>query len=282
MSQKIDGKLLAASIKEKLRAEIEEMEFKPTLAVIMVGNNAASQTYVRNKTKACAEVGIESRQYNLEENTSTEALVNLIDMLNNDDYVDGILVQLPLPPHIDSELVINKIALDKDVDGFRQSSHYVQCTPLGVIELIGSLRQKVARKTALIIGRSDNVGKPIAKMLLDLNCTTIVAHSRTPKEVLARMFNMADIVVSAVGKPHIISEADGVEQNNSRIIIDVGINRDENNKLCGDFSEEFKQKYSGYYTPVPGGVGPMTVAMLMFNTVTAAKNNIQKIKEERL
>lgn len=276
MSQKIDGKVLAAKIKEKLRNEIEEMDFKPTLAVIMVGNNAASQTYVRNKTKACAEVGIESRQYNLEENTTTEELVNLIEKLNNDGYVDGILVQLPLPPHIDTELVIDKIALDKDVDGFRQSSHYVQCTPLGVIELIGSLRQKIARKTALIIGRSDNVGKPIAKMLLDLNCTTVVVHSRTPKEVLVRMFNMADIVVSAVGKPQIIDEADGVEPNNSRIIIDVGINRDENNKLCGDFSEEFKQKYSGYYTPVPGGVGPMTVAMLMSNTVTAAKNNIQK------
>lgn len=267
MSQKIDGNLLAANIKSNLKQKLLNANITPTLAVIMVGDNQASQTYVRNKTKACAEIGINSIQYNLVEDTSAPELIHLIEELNNNKSISGILVQLPLPSHIDANRIIKAISPEKDVDGFRNDSSFVQCTPLGVIELIKSTKQNVAGKTALVIGRSDNVGKPIAKMLLDLDCTVMTAHSRTPKEVLTHMFNMADIVVSAVGKPQIINEEDGVEPNNSRIIIDVGINRDENNKLCGDFSEEFKQQYSGYYTPVPGGVGPMTVTMLLSNVI---------------
>ena len=269
MSKIIDGKALAAQFRTNIKKEIENSNYTPTLAVVMVGNNAASQVYVRNKTRACAEVGINSVQYNLVENVSNNILLDLIYELNNDKMIDGILVQLPLPSHINEKRVIEAIAAKKDVDGFKENSPYIQCTPLGVMELIKSVGQSIAGKTALVIGRSENVGKPIARMLLEENCSVMTAHSKTPKDVLVQMFNMADIIVSAVGRQDIISVDDDVEPRENRIIIDVGINRDNNGNLCGDFSEEFKDKYSDFYTPVPGGVGPMTVAMLLNNVACA-------------
>ena len=269
MSKIIDGKALAAQFRTNIKKEIENSNYTPTLAVVMVGNNAASQVYVRNKTRACAEVGINSVQYNLVENVSNNILLDLIYELNNDKMIDGILVQLPLPSHINEKRVIEAIAAKKDVDGFKENSPYIQCTPLGVMELIKSVGQSIAGKTALVIGRSENVGKPIARMLLEENCSVMTAHSKTPKDVLVQMFNIADIVVSAVGRQDIISVDDDVEPRENRIIIDVGINRDNNGNLCGDFSEEFKDKYSDFYTPVPGGVGPMTVAMLLNNVACA-------------
>lgn len=267
MSKIIDGKALAAQFRANIKKELENSNYTPTLAVVMVGNNAASQVYVRNKTKACAEVGINSVQYNLVEDVSNNFLLDLIYELNNDKMIDGILVQLPLPSQINEKRVIDAIAAKKDVDGFKKNSPYTQCTPLGVMELIKSVGQNIAGKTALVIGRSENVGKPIARMLLEENCSVMTAHSKTPKEVLAQMFNMADIVVSAVGRQDIISIDDNIEPRENRIIIDVGINRKEDGSLCGDFSEEFKDKYADFYTPVPGGVGPMTVAMLLNNVV---------------
>lgn len=266
MSKIIDGKALAAQFRIRIKETIEKDNYTPTLAVVMVGNNAASQVYVHNKTKACAEVGINSVQYNLVEDVSNNVLLDLIYELNNNKMIDGILVQLPLPSHINEKRIIEAIAAKKDVDGFKENSPYTQCTPLGVMELIKSVGQSIAGKTALVIGRSENVGKPIARMLLEENCSVMTAHSKTPKDVLVQMFNMADIVVSAVGRQDIIS-VDDVEPRENRIIIDVGINRDNNGNLCGDFSEEFKDKYSDFYTPVPGGVGPMTVAMLLNNVV---------------
>lgn len=287
MSNIIDGKLVASKIKEQIKAEIKEMNAVPTLAVILVGDDAASQVYVRNKHKACGEVGINSVQITLPKETTEEELLQKIQELNADTSVHGILVQLPLPKHINKDNIINTINPLKDVDGFTKGSKFVPCTPAGAIVLLESIpNYKLAGKTALVIGRSDIVGKPVAKLLLDKNCTVIQAHSRTPKDVLCRMFSFADIVISAVGKVNVLDEFDEYQHfkdnrhdfygdfsnNRDRIIIDVGINKDENGKLCGDFSEKFKERLSEYYTPVPGGVGPMTIAMLLKNTIEAAKN----------
>ena len=286
MNKIINGKLVASNIKQQLKEEIEKMDIIPRLAVILVGDDAASQVYVRNKTKACAEVGINSLQITLPSDTTEEELLWQVSQLNNDDTVHGILVQLPLPKHINKDKVIDTIASCKDVDGFTINSKFIPCTPAGVIEILDSVPDySLSGKTALVIGRSDIVGKPVAKLLLDRNCTVIQTHSKTPKETLHRMFSCADIVVSAAGKTNIISEEDAYQyfkdnrhdfygdfkNKRSRVIVDVGINRDQNGKLCGDFSEEFKSEYSQYYTPVPGGVGPMTIAMLLKNTVEAAK-----------
>lgn len=284
MSNIIDGKLIANQIKQQIKDEVAKMEYAPTLAVILVGDNSASQVYVRNKHKACDEVGINSLQITLPKETSEEELIAKIAELNANDDVNGILVQLPLPRHINTEKIIEAIDPRKDVDGFTKNSTFIPCTPKGVIELLDSIPYyELQGKTALVIGRSDIVGKPVAKLLLDRNCTIIQAHSKTPKDVLCRLFSFADIVVSAAGKCDVISEEDAEQywkdhrhdfygdfkNNRDRIIIDVGINRDENGKLCGDFSEKFKQRYSEYHTPVPGGVGPMTIAMLLKNTVEA-------------
>lgn len=287
MSNIIDGKLIAYQIKQQIKNEVANMKYIPTLAVILVGDNLASQVYVRNKHKACDEVGINSLQITLPKETSEEELIAKIAELNANNYVHGILVQLPLPNHINTEKIINAIDPSKDVDGFTKNSTFIPCTPKGVIELLNSIPScELKGKTALVIGRSDIVGKPVAKLLLDRNCTVLQAHSKTPKDVLCRTFSFADIVVSAAGKCNVISAEDAEQywkdnrhdfygdfkNNQDRIIIDVGINRDENGKLCGDFSEKFKQQYSEYYTPVPGGVGPMTIAMLLKNTVEATKN----------
>ena len=286
MSKIINGKIIAGAIKRQLKEEISQMDVKPTLSVILVGDDAASQVYVRNKHKACDEVGIRSIQINLSKDVTEDVLISKINELNADNSVHGILVQLPIPKHIDVKKVISAIDPRKDVDGFTQNSSFTPCTPAGVLDLLDGIPDyDIARKTALVIGRSDIVGKPVAKLLLDRNCTVIQAHSKTPKDVLCKMFSFADIVVSAVGRTDIISKYDAEDyfkdnrhdfygnfsNKRDRIIIDVGINRDENGKLCGDFSETFKEKYSSFYTPVPGGVGPMTIAMLLKNTVLAAK-----------
>ena len=286
MSKIINGKIIAGAIKRQLKEEISQMDVKPTLQVIVVGDDAASQVYVRNKHKACDEVGIRSIQINLSKDVTEDVLISKINELNADNSVHGILVQLPIPKHIDVKKVISAIDPRKDVDGFTQNSSFTPCTPAGVLDLLDGIPDyDIARKTALVIGRSDIVGKPVAKLLLDRNCTIIQAHSKTPKDVLCKMFSFADIVVSAVGRTDIISKYDAEDyfkdnrhdfygnfsNKRDRIIIDVGINRDENGKLCGDFSESFKEKYSSFYTPVPGGVGPMTIAMLLKNTVLAAK-----------
>ena len=286
MSKIINGKIIAGAIKRQLKEEISQMDVKPTLSVILVGDDAASQVYVRNKHKACDEVGIRSIQINLSKDVTEDVLISKINELNADNSVHGILVQLPIPKHIDVKKVISAIDPRKDVDGFTQNSLFTPCTPAGVLDLLDGIPDyDIARKTALVIGRSDIVGKPVAKLLLDRNCTVIQAHSKTPKDVLCKMFSFADIVVSAVGRTDIISKYDAEDyfkdnrhdfygnfsNKRDRIIIDVGINRDENGKLCGDFSESFKEKYSSFYTPVPGGVGPMTIAMLLKNTVLAAK-----------
>ena len=286
MSKIINGKIIAGAIKRQLKEEISQMDVKPTLSVILVGDDAASQVYVRNKHKACDEVGIRSIQINLSKDVTEDVLISKINELNADNSVHGILVQLPVPKHIDVKKVISAIDPRKDVDGFTQNSLFTPCTPAGVLDLLDGIPDyDIARKTALVIGRSDIVGKPVAKLLLDRNCTVIQTHSKTPKDVLCKMFSFADIVVSAVGRTDIISKYDAEDyfkdnrhdfygnflNKRDRIIIDVGINRDENGKLCGDFSETFKEKYSSFYTPVPGGVGPMTIAMLLKNTVLAAK-----------
>ena len=286
MSKIINGKIIAGAIKRQLKEEISQMDVKPTLSVILVGDDAASQVYVRNKHKACDEVGIRSIQINLLKDVTEDVLISKINELTADNSVHGILVQLPIPKHIDVKKVISAIDPRKDVDGFTQNSSFTPCTPAGVLDLLDGIPDyDIARKTVLVIGRSDIVGKPVAKLLLDRNCTVIQAHSKTPKDVLCKMFSFADIVVSAVGKTDIISKYDAEDyfkdnrhdfygnfsNKRDRIIIDVGINRDENGKLCGDFSESFKEKYSSFYTPVPGGVGPMTIAMLLKNTVLAAK-----------
>ena len=280
MNNIIDGKLVASNIKQRLKEEISKMDIVPKLAVILVGDDAASQVYVRNKHKACQEVGINSLQIVLPSDTSEEELICKISQLNADDSVHGILVQLPLPKHINKDRVIDAIDPRKDVDGFTKNSKFIPCTPAGIIELLDSVPDySLEGKTALVIGRSDIVGKPVAKLLLDRNCTVIQAHSRTSYSDLLKLFGISDIVVSAVGKRFVLDKQDANcyrERYNkcfcSHIIIDVGINRDEEGKLCGDFSEAFKDTYSRYYTPVPGGVGPMTIAMLLKNTVEAAKN----------
>lgn len=286
MSSIINGKIIAGAIKRQVKEEISQMDVQPTLAVILVGDDTASQVYVRNKHKACDEVGIHSIQINLSEDVSEDVLIAQIQKLNADKSIHGILVQLPLPKHIDVKKVISAIDLCKDVDGFTQNSSFIPCTPAGVLDLLDGIPDyDLAGKTALVIGRSDIVGKPVAKLLLDRNCTVMQAHSKTSKDILCRMFSFADIVVSAVGRRDIISEYDAEQyfkdnrhdfygdflNKRDRIIIDVGINRDENGKLCGDFSEAFKGLYSACYTPVPGGVGPMTIAMLLQNTVLATK-----------
>lgn len=288
MGKIINGKIIAGAIKRQLKEEVSQLDNKPTLAVILVGDDVASQVYVRNKKRACEEVGIISKEFIMPANCGQYNLLTAIRGLNNCPDIHGILVQLPLPSGYDynEKEIIEAIDPRKDVDGFTKNSLFVPCTPAGVLCLLDDIPDyDLAGKTALVIGRSDIVGKPVAKLLLDRNCTVMQANRRTTKDILCRMFSFADIVVSAAGRRDIISEDDAEQyfkdnrhdfygdflNKRDRIIIDVGINRDENSKLCGDFSEEFKKKYSNFYTPVPGGVGPMTIAMLLKNTILAAK-----------
>lgn len=279
----IDGKAVSLSVKNQVKQECEELKLKgvtPGLAVIIVGDDPASQVYVRNKERACEECGFHSVKYALDVNTTQEVLNALIDELNNDISINGILCQLPLPSHLDDKEVINRIDPIKDVDAFHPVNvgaimigdyNYLPCTPAGVMELIHSTGVDVKGKKAVVLGRSNIVGKPMAMLLLHENATVEITHSKTVD--LAKETKEADILVAAVGIAKFV-KADMVKQG--AVVIDVGMNRDENGKLCGDVDfDDVKDKCS-FITPVPGGVGPMTIAMLMKNTLTAAKlqNNI--------
>jgi methylenetetrahydrofolate dehydrogenase (NADP+)/methenyltetrahydrofolate cyclohydrolase len=274
MPQIIDGKKISAEIKDEVKAKVEELKaqgIQVCLAVIQVGNDPASSVYVGNKKKACAYVGIESLSYELPEDTTQEELLRLISELNGRQDVNGILVQLPLPKHIDEDAVIRAIDAGKDVDGFHPQSvgalcigqpGFVSCTPAGIIQLLKRSGIEIEGKECVVIGRSNIVGKPMSLLLLRENGTVTIAHSRTSnlKEVAKR----ADILVVAVGKPKMITR-DYVKEG--AVVIDVGIHRNENNKLCGDVDYDDVAPICSAITPVPGGVGPMTIAMLMHNCV---------------
>ena len=276
MTQIIDGKKISTELKEELKekvAKYKEEGIEITLAVIQVGNDKASSVYVGNKKKACEFIGINSLSYELAEETTEEELLDLIKELNGRDDVNGILVQLPLPKHIDEDKVIETIDAKKDVDGFHPMSvgalsigkkGFISCTPYGIIELLKRSDIEISGKECVIIGRSNIVGKPMSMLMLRENATVTVAHSRTKnlKEVAKR----ADILIVAIGKPQFIN-SEYVKEG--AVVIDVGIHRDENNKLCGDVDYEDVFPHASAITPVPGGVGPMTIAMLMKNCVNA-------------
>ena len=275
MGQIIDGKALSAAIKDEVRTEVPALERqygrKPCLCVIIVGENPASQVYVRNKVKAAEYVGIDSQKIELPVETSEEALLSRIAALNADPLVDGILVQLPLPRHIDEEKVIDAIAREKDVDGFHPGNVaglwlgkdcIVPCTPAGILRLIDSTGVSLSGKQAVVVGRSNIVGKPVAKLLLDRNATVTVAHSRTAD--LGAVTRQADVLVVAVGRAGLIT---GDMVKPGAVVIDVGMNRNAEGKLCGDVDFASCEPVAGWITPVPGGVGPMTIAMLMVNTL---------------
>lgn len=283
MSQIIDGKLVSKQVKQRVAEETAQLKSKGIttgLAVIIVGEDPASQVYVRNKEKACEEVGFFSEKFALPESTTQEELNSLIMELNEREDINGILCQLPLPKHLNDKEVINLIDPIKDVDAFHPVNvgaimigdyHFLPCTPAGVMELIHSTGVEVSGKKAVVIGRSNIVGKPMAMLLLHENATVEIAHSKTCN--LAEVCASADILVAAVGRAKFVTP-DMVKDG--AVVIDVGMNRDENGKLCGDVDYEAVKDKCSYITPVPGGVGPMTIAMLMQNTLTAAKlqNNI--------
>ena len=274
----IDGKKISQDIKDELKAEVEDLKKKgiePGLAVILVGNNPASKVYVSNKKKACEYIGIRSFSYELPEETSEEELLKLIKDLNQTKEVHGILVQLPLPKHIDENKILLSIDPSKDVDCFHpynvgmisigELNGFLPCTPAGIIELIKRSQIEIEGKKCVVVGRSNIVGKPVANLLLRNNGTVTICHSRTKN--LKEICKEADILVAAIGKANFIT-ADMVKDG--AIVIDVGINRLENGKLCGDIDFENCKDKAMAITPVPGGVGPMTIAMLMKNCVKAA------------
>jgi len=278
MAKIIDGKAISAQIKDELKEKVAEMKAQGTevsLAVIQVGADPASSVYVRNKKKACEYIGIRSLAYELPEETTEKELLDIIDELNGRRDVNGILVQLPLPGHISEEKILNRIDPMKDVDGFHPQNvgalcigrpGFVSCTPAGVIQLLKRSGISIEGRECVVIGRSNIVGKPMAMLLLRENGTVTVTHSRTKnlKEVTKR----ADILVVAIGKPRMIT-ADYVKEG--AVVIDVGIHRNEDNKLCGDVDFESVEPVCSAITPVPGGVGPMTIAMLMNNCVESLK-----------
>ena len=282
MAEIIDGKLVSAATREKLKNEVKIFSDKfgvaPGLAVILVGNDPASAVYVRNKHKGCLEVGMTSYQIELPEKTTEEELLAKIDELNNDSKVNGILVQLPLPKHINEEKVINRISPMKDVDAFHPQNvgrimignyTFLPCTPAGIIELLDYYKVDLTGKRCVVIGRSNIVGKPMAMLLLERHGTVTVCHSRTKD--LKEITREADIIVVAIGKAGFLT-ADMVK--NGAIVIDVGINRMPDGKLCGDVDFSDVSKVASMITPVPGGVGPMTITMLLKNTLEAAKNQL--------
>ena len=278
MAQIIDGKAVSKAVRQRVAAETEELKNKgitPGLAVILVGDDPASQVYVRNKERACEEVGFYSEKYTLPENTTQEELNALVDKLNARKEISGILCQLPLPKHLDDKAVINRIDPKKDVDAFHPENvgaimigdyHFLPCTPAGVMELIHSTGVEITGKKAVVIGRSNIVGKPMAMLLLHENATVEITHSKTKN--LADITRTADILVAAIGKACFVT-ADMVKEG--AVVIDVGMNRNAEGKLCGDVDFDDVSKKCSYITPVPGGVGPMTISMLMQNTLTAAK-----------
>ncbi|MDD6711884.1 MULTISPECIES: bifunctional methylenetetrahydrofolate dehydrogenase/methenyltetrahydrofolate cyclohydrolase FolD [Sharpea] len=279
----INGKEISTKTKNMIKAEIEEIRKTgkrvPKLAVILVGDNQASQVYVRNKEKACAYVGMESLRINRDANFSEEDLLKLIDELNHDESVDGILVQLPLPKTIDEEKVLKAIAPEKDVDGFHPANiaklflneeGFIPCTPYGMMVMLEEIGYDLDGKEVVVVGRSNIVGKPVALLALHHNATVTIAHSHTKN--LQEVTSRADVLIAAIGKAKFFT-ADYVKEG--AVVLDVGMNRDENGKLCGDVDfDDVKEKVSAI-TPVPGGVGPMTIAMLMKNTLLSYKRRVQ-------
>ena len=279
----IDGKNLAKKIRSNLKVECDKLKEKgiiPKLAVIMVGDNPASKVYVKNKSIACNEVGIEYKENLLDANIKQENLLDLIKKLNNDETVNGILLQSPIPEHLNINEAFKAITYLKDVDGFTPSSvgklcigedTFVSCTPLGVIKMFEEYNIDLNGKDVVILGRSNIVGRPLIQCCLQKNATVTVCHSKTKS--LEEHTKRADVIISAIGKPKFVT-ADMVKNN--VVIIDVGINRDENGKLVGDVDFENVEKKASYITPVPGGVGPMTIAMLMNNVIKATKEQYKE------
>ena len=277
MAVRIDGKALAAQVKEQVRREVETLSRQPGLAVILVGDNPASQVYVRGKESDCAECGIRSFSHRLPAQTSQKELLELVERLNQDAAVDGILCQLPLPEGLNEDQVIHAIAPDKDVDCFHPfnvgqmsigAPTFLPCTPAGVMEMLRAYEIPVAGKRCVVLGRSNIVGKPMAMLLTQADGTVTVCHSRTPD--LAALTREADILVAAVGRVGLVT-ADMVRPG--AVVIDVAMNRNADGKLCGDVVFDEVEAKASYITPVPGGVGPMTQAMLMRNILTAARNH---------
>lgn len=280
MAYIIDGKKISQEIKDELKEKAEHLKSEgkqAALAVIQIGNDPASSVYVNNKKKACAYIGIQSLSYELPETTTEEEVLALINRLNGDNAVHGILVQLPLPNHIDEDKIIQAISVEKDVDGFHPENigklvigekGFVSCTPAGIIELLKRSHIEPAGKHCVIVGRSNIVGKPMALLMLRENATVTVAHSKTKN--LKELCKSADILIVAMGKPQFIT-AEYVKEG--AVVIDVGIHRDASNKLCGDVKFDEVEPLAAAITPVPGGVGPMTIAMLMNNCVEAVKFN---------
>ena len=278
MTQVIDGKKISQEIKDELREKVASLKNEgreAALAVILVGNDPASTVYVGNKKKACEYIGIRSQSYELAEETSEEELLELIEKLNQDDSVNGILVQLPLPKHICEDKIIRAISPQKDVDGFHPQNvgklvigeeGFVPCTPAGIILMLKRSGIEIEGKNCVVVGRSNIVGKPMALLMLRENATVTVAHSRTQN--LKEICRQADILIVAIGKPRFIT-AEYIKEG--AVVVDVGIHRDENNKLCGDVKYDEVAEHTSAITPVPGGVGPMTIAMLMKNTVMAKR-----------
>lgn len=283
MVEILNGKELAKKIKEDLKQNVETLKSKgivPKLAVIMVGHNSSSEIYVKNKSKACEAVGIEFEEFLLEENTTENYLMELIEKLNNDDSVNGILLQSPVPKHIDINKAFRTIVPNKDVDGFNPQNVgnlvigedcFISCTPFGVMKILEEYNIDVEGKNAVVIGRSNIVGKPMAQCLLASNATITICHSKTKN--IKEIIKNSDIVISAIGKSKFIT-GDMIKEG--AVVIDVGINRLENGKIVGDVDFESVKEKASYITPVPGGVGPMTIAMLLNNVVKATKiqNNI--------
>lgn len=281
----LKGKEVAQKTREKLKEEVIELKAKgisPKLAVIMVGDDSASQIYVRNKSKVCNEIGIEFDEYLLPEKTKQTELLELIEKLNNDKTINGILLQSPIPKHLDINEAFRTISPEKDVDGFHPTNvgklvlgqdTFISCTPFGIMKIFEDYNIDLEGKNAVVIGRSNIVGKPMSQCLLNKNATVTICHSKTKN--LAEVTKQADIVVAAIGKPCFVT-ADMVKKD--AIVIDVGINRGEDGKIKGDVDFENVKEKASYITPVPGGVGPMTIAMLMANVVKAAKkqNNNEK------
>lgn len=272
----IDGKELAKEIRMKLKEKVEREKIVPHLAVILCGDDEASKVYVRNKSRACEEVGIQFKEYKLPASTKQEELIELIDKLNNDDNIDGILLQSPLPKGLDIQEAFNKILESKDVDGFNPynigkltvgQDGFVPCTPYGIMKMFEKYNIELEGKKAVIVGRSNIVGKPMAQCLLSKNATVTICHSRT--QDLTKELKDADIVIAAIGKRNVIKPE---MIKTGAVVIDVGMNRNEQGKLCGDIDFEEVSKKASYITPVPGGVGPMTIAMLMNNVVKAYEN----------
>lgn len=278
MAQIINGKEIAQTIKDEMRLEVENLKQNGKsccLAVIQVGNDPASSVYVSNKKKACEYIGIDSLSFELPEETTEEELLQVIDKLNMDEAVHGILCQLPLPRHINEKTILNRISPKKDVDGFHPQNvgalvvgdfGFVSCTPAGIIELLKRSNVEIEGKNCVVIGRSNIVGKPMALLMLRENATVTICHSKTKN--LKEICKEADILIVAIGKPKYITK-DYVKEG--AVVIDVGIHRDENNKLCGDVDFNDVEPLCSAITPVPGGVGPMTICMLMKNCLEAMK-----------